>query len=53
MNHADARTAGEIAAAIDQLEAIVAQIDVAIAEDWRVTVMRVTALAEGSALSDG
>lgn len=48
-----ARTAGDIAAQIDKVTALISEVDVVIAENWPVTVVRATAPAEGASRPAG
>lgn len=48
-----AKSAGDLARAIERVEALIAQVDVAIAEAWPVTVMRASAPAENSSVPAG
>lgn len=53
LNFEQAKQAGVIAAQIEKLEALIAMADVAIAEGWRITIMKVRAPNEGSSYPGG
>lgn len=48
-----AKAGGQIAAAIDAITGLIAQIDLALVEHWTITQLTVTAPAEGSSLPAG
>jgi hypothetical protein len=53
LNLAQAKRAGEIAAQMDALNKLIAMADIAIAEGWRITIMKVRAPNEGSSMPGG